>query len=221
VLDDRREGRQLADVQHAQSSSPVAVAAEARWALARRLLHDDSLDAGDRVAGTLVVLYAQPVARIARLRRSDITDQDGRLFLRLGRERLLMPPPLDGLLRRLPARRQTGPSGTIPAAAKWLFPGRHAGQPQHPEHIRRRLGVLGIDCRANRNAALLQLAAEIPAAVLADTVGITPNTAVRWIKTAGGDWTRYAARRARADPNSLGPDPQLADQHTSRARAPL
>jgi hypothetical protein len=55
-----------------------------------------------------------------------------------------MPEPLDDLVRRLPVRRQTGPSGT--AAGDWLFPDRQAGQHQHPEYRRRRLGALGIDC---------------------------------------------------------------------------
>lgn len=188
------------------SPGPVAISAEARWTLARRLLHDDdSLDVGDRVAGALVVLYAQPVARIAQLRRSDITDHDGDVLLRLGHERVLMPDPLGDLVRRLPARRQVGPSGAVPAAAQWLFPGRHAGRPQHPEHIRKRLGTLGIQCRGSRNAALLQLATEVPAAVLADTLGLSANTAVRWTKTAGGDWTRYAARRARLTSTGLSP----------------
>lgn len=138
------------------------------------------------------------MARIVRLRHDDITDHDGDLSLRLGSEPVLMPAPLEALLRTLPQRRQTGPSGSVPAAAQWLFPGRQAGQHQHPEHLRRRLKAVGIDCRANRNAALLQLAAELPAAVLADTLGITHSTAVRWTKTAGGDWISYAARRTRA-----------------------
>jgi hypothetical protein len=117
--------------------------------------------------------------------------------VRFGSDQVQMPEPLASLVRRLPTRRQIGPSGTI--AGDWLFPGRQAGQHQHPEHLRRRLGTLGIDCRANRNAALLQLATEVPAAVLADTLGIDAKTAVRWTKTAGGDWTRYAARRAGDD----------------------
>jgi hypothetical protein len=33
--------------------------AEGRWAQARRLLHDDALKPEDRVAGLLVLLYAQ------------------------------------------------------------------------------------------------------------------------------------------------------------------
>jgi hypothetical protein len=44
----------------------------------------------------------------------------------------------------------------------WLFPGRQPGTPMHPAHLARRLGELGIDCRASRNTVLLHLAAEVP-----------------------------------------------------------
>ena len=46
----------------------------------------------------------------------------------------------------------------------------------------------------SRRAALTHLAARLPAAVLADLLGIHPNTAVRWVRAAGGDWTSYAAQ---------------------------
>ena len=168
---------------------------EARWTLARRLLHDEDLDPGDRVAGALVVLYAQPIARIARLRASGITVEDQTVYLRFAHDRVLMPDTLGQLIRELPHRRQTGPSA-VRAGDQWLFPGRHAGQPQHPEHLGRRLAALAIDCRAQRTTALLQLAAQVPAVVLADTLGLTPRTAVRWATHAAGNWTTYAARRA-------------------------
>lgn len=67
----------------------------------------------------------------------------------------------------------------------------------HPTHLARRLLRVGVDCRASRNTALLQLAAEVPAAVLADLLGLNPNTAIKWVQLAGGNWTRYAAERAR------------------------
>mgnify|MGYP004494879625 CR=1 FL=1 len=41
-----------------------AVEADQRWALARRLLHDDTLAIEDRLAGLLVVLHAQTATRI-------------------------------------------------------------------------------------------------------------------------------------------------------------
>lgn len=44
-----------------------AIDSEARWAHARRLLHDEAIKAEDRVAGLLVLLYAQPTTAISRL----------------------------------------------------------------------------------------------------------------------------------------------------------
>lgn len=41
--------------------------ADERWTLARRLLHDDTLDDRDRVAGALVLLCAQKVTNVAAL----------------------------------------------------------------------------------------------------------------------------------------------------------
>jgi len=46
-------------------------------------------------------------------------------------------------------------------------------------------------------AAFRGLAAQLPAAVLADLLGLHHNTAARWMHQAGGDWSRYAAELAR------------------------
>ncbi len=44
---------------------------------------------------------------------------------------------------------------------------------------------------------MIDLAAELPRAVLADLLNLHPTTAVKWMLQAGGDWTRYAAELAR------------------------
>lgn len=49
---------------------------------------------------------------------------------------------------------------------------------------------------APRNGALAALAADLPAAVLADLLGMHINTAVRWVKYVGRDWADYIAARA-------------------------
>jgi hypothetical protein len=36
----------------------------------------------------------------------------------------------------------------------------------------------------------------LPAAVLTDLLHLSPNTAMRWVRDAGGDWSRYAAQLA-------------------------
>jgi hypothetical protein len=54
----------------------------------------------------------------------------------------------------------------------------------------------GITVRAVRNGALAALAADLPAAILADLLGMHVNTAVRWVIYARRDWTDYLADRA-------------------------
>jgi hypothetical protein len=177
-----------------QSTPNGPVDHEARWILARRLLHDDAIDPGDRVAGALVVIYAQRLSNIARLTRSDVVERDGGVFIRLGKEHVLMPEPLGALLRDLPWRRQVGIAGKL-HTTEWLFPGRQAGRHQHPDYLRVRLNALGVDCRAQRRAALLQLASEVPASVLADMLNLAPSTAAKWVEWAGGNWSNYVATR--------------------------
>lgn len=49
-----------------------------------------------------------------------------------------------------------------------------------------------------RRRALVHLAGQLPAAVLADLVGIQATTAVHWSRAAGADWTTYAAELVRS-----------------------
>ena len=51
---------------------PVAVDSGHRWQMARMLVTDDTIATRDRVAGALLVLYAQPLTRIAALTTSDV-----------------------------------------------------------------------------------------------------------------------------------------------------
>jgi hypothetical protein len=44
-----------------------AISQDQRWALTARLLHDTALDPTDRVAGCLILLYGQPLSRIAAM----------------------------------------------------------------------------------------------------------------------------------------------------------
>ena len=55
----------------------------------------------------------------------------------------------------------------------------------------------GVRMERQVGVALAQLAAEVPPAVLAELLQLTPGTATRWTRDAGGDWSRYAAELAR------------------------
>jgi len=174
--------------------------AQERWPLAQRLLHDDDLPAAHRLAGSLVLLYGQPVRRLAALRRSDVTTHDGRTTVSLGSEALLLAPPLDRLARELAAGAAPDPAlvglaQSFPLGQDWLFPGRRAGQPIGDKGLSRRLTKLGIPVRGARNSALLELAREVPPSILADLLGLTPEAVDRWRELAGGSWTAYVGAR--------------------------
>lgn len=168
------------------------------WALVRRMLHDEnSASIEDRAAACLVLLYAQPVSKIVSLTTDDLDITDVGTYLRLGPEPLLLPSPLDELVRSLPIAKPFGAASTL-ADQRWLFPGKWAGQHQHPTSLMGRLNKLGITTRASRNTAMLLLAATVPPAVFASLIGISVGAATKWAEYAGSNWTTYAAIRTKA-----------------------
>jgi hypothetical protein len=82
----------------------------------------------------------------------------------------------------------------------WLFPGGIPGKHLATENIRAQLAERGIQPRAARNAAMFQLAAEIPTPILADILGLGATTATSWAALASRDWSRYTAQRANLTP---------------------
>ena len=173
-----------------------------RWEQAKRLLHDDGLDTDDRVAGLLVLLYAQRLAAISRLTLDDINTSGDTVELRLGTVPVMLPEPLATLVRDLVATRHghaaTGDHGT----SQWLFPGGQPGRPVSADRLGERLRLLEIRPGQARSTALFQLATELPAAVLARMLGIHIKVAVQWQHVSAGDWTSYAADVSRRTDNS-------------------
>ena len=181
----------------------TALDADQRWALLARLLHDNTLDLTDRVAGALLLCYGQQLTRIAAMtteqvqRHHDHNVPDVAVSLRFGTHPITVPQPLAHLLTEHIDTRRSHLGVGSPTTSPWLFPGHLPGRPITPSRLGERLRQLGIRALPARRATLLQLAAEIPAAVLAELLHITPGTATRWTRDAGGDWSRYAAHIAR------------------------
>jgi len=165
---------------------------EQRWAIARRLVVDDTIDVADRVAAALVVLYGQPLARVARLTTNDVhRGADRSVIVTLDGNPVPIHEPFGNLIARLPRRRSNGMSDQLDSP--WLFPGRHAGRHIGPVVLGERLREhLGVEALHMRNAARAQLAAEIPPALLGEIIGVTANTATRWAALTSGNWTTYA-----------------------------
>jgi hypothetical protein len=173
---------------------PTAPAdSEQRWSIARRLTTDETLDPVDRVAGALIVLYAQPLARIVILTTADVTITNDQVQLRLGPDPLDLPEPFATLIRRLPHKRRDSTAQQLPNP--WLFAGGHAGRHLNAGNLGARMRKIGIEPRRMRLAAADQLAREIPPAMLAGLLGLHTATATRASTQTSGQWANYAADR--------------------------
>jgi hypothetical protein len=169
-----------------------------------RLLHDQEVAIELRVAGLFALLYGQLLTRIVRLTTGHVTHADDRVAVRFGNDDLVLPDPLGQLTLALRDRRGHAALGN--QTRRWLFPGGAPGRHVTANSLRVRLNGVGVVLRAARNAAMLQLAAEIPAPILADLLNLHPIIAVRWVKAARGDWASYVGERsntADADPGIL------------------
>ncbi len=164
-----------------------------RWDTARRLLHDEALKPGDRLAGLLVLLYAQGATVISRMTTGQIHVSADDVRLRLGRVPIQLPEPVATLARTVAANRKGHATIGALAPSPWLFPGGQPGRPVSSARLTQRLNNLGIRPSQDRSTALFQLATEIPAAILARTLAISTDVAVTWQRHAAGDWTAYAA----------------------------
>ncbi len=122
-----------------------------------------------------------------------VITREQQVFLRFGAADVHIPEPLAALLLdpHPPATPYLGVGS--PNSSKWLFPGMQPGRPLTAARLGERLRTLGIRAQPGRRAAMTHLAAQVPAAVLADLLNLAPTTAVKWVHDAGGDWYRYAA----------------------------
>jgi hypothetical protein len=184
---------------------------ETRWAQARWLLHDHTLSPVDRVAGLLVLLYAQTPAAVSRLTLEHVQTTDRQVQLRLGHEPIALPEPLACLIVDLLARRRGHAALGDQGTSRWLFPGGRPGQPISAYQLAERLRRLGLRPAQSRTTALFGLATELPAAVLARLLGIHIKVAVAWQHASAGDWTTYAADYSHRKPATTE-DPEPVTQ---------
>jgi len=173
-----------------------------RWRLLRRCLRDDSLALRLRVAGALVLLYGQIPSRIVELTFASVMTTDTGTYLVLRDQPVLLPPPLAALTVELAARSAPEQSTTSRTETPaWLFRGARPGCHFYAGRLSTALNKeLGIFVRPVRGAALSALAADLPAPVLADLLGLSIATATRWGALAARDNAEYIAARIEPQP---------------------
>jgi hypothetical protein len=125
-MDQRRMSRLI--VVLVESENPAPISQAARLAMIRELLVGEGFPLVERVVSLLVLLYAQPVARVVRLRVEDVLQEPDGVFLRLGTPASPVPEPVDELVPRLLRERPSLFPRSDPYTP-WLLPGQRAGQP--------------------------------------------------------------------------------------------
>jgi hypothetical protein len=98
-----------------------------------------------------------------------------------------------------------GPPRRRPARTAWLFPGYAAGTHRSAADLARKLRLHNLPVRTGRNTALLALAADLPASVLSETLGLSITAALKWTRRAARDWNAYLAARPAPRLNSGAP----------------
>lgn len=136
----RRCPRLKLPAQRARSSpgSPLVRLRE----LVGHLCADESLALADRVAGLIVVLFAQPLTRVARLGLGDVVEDSEQMALLLGPDPAPVPEPLAVLLSRYRGERTN--MGTTNTATSFLFPGGRPGQHMTAAQLGHRLRRIGV-----------------------------------------------------------------------------
>jgi hypothetical protein len=160
-----------------------------RLAWIRELLTGESESLPYRVAATLLLLYAQPLVRIAALPMTKVIVAPDGLSLALGVTPSPVPEPFAAMLRsHINSRPNLRTSG---ADNPWLFPGYRPGEHLHPNTVMDRLRQLGIDLLGARNTALQELVSEVPTPVVAEMLGYSDQVVHRHAALASQPWAKY------------------------------
>lgn len=180
------------EVPHRSTSAKPMMTQVQRLDLIGRCMSAESGSLTARVAALLLLLYAQPVGKIAALRCEDLETLPDGLHLRLGNLPVLVPSQFAPVLwQHLSDRQnqQTGNSGSV-----WLFPGILPGQHLHPDVLMVQLRGLGLDIRGARNSALRSLVEELPPALVANALGYSYGVVHKHSEDAGVPFAGYAGQ---------------------------
>lgn len=156
-----------------------------RTEIVQRLLHDNTISIDERVAGLFVVVYAQPVSRICRMRSNAVAVTAEGIAVMLGKTQIELPEVVARLLRRHLVEHP-------PDCHGWLFPGGVAGRPVSSTGLSERLRPHGVTKHA-RVSALHDLTRKIPSSVLSDMIGYNPFVVATRAEKLGAPWQHYAA----------------------------
>jgi hypothetical protein len=179
----------------ARTTAPL-IDEDDRWQLLHRCVTNSDLPLDARAAGSLILLFGLTATRIRHLKADQLQIDDGHTYLTTGHHPLPIPPRIAELLHQQARSPQTRPF--LPGChdpGPWMFPGQIPGRPLSANGMTKKLEQIGIAKGAARLTALMALATTIPASILADVLGLSYTTTVKWANISHGDWSTYLAAR--------------------------
>lgn len=171
-------------------TTPMITQAE-RIQLVRNCIEHDHVIPATRIAGLILLLWAQPLTKIVMLRRDRLATTPEGMHITLGTHAALVPEALTEMFWK--HLQNPGNQNTINADTPWLFPGRTAGQHLHSATLSARFKVLGIDAQRARNATLRDLSQELDARSLIDLLGYSPGIIAQHAVRSGTPMSDYIA----------------------------
>jgi hypothetical protein len=183
------------EIGHRQARTTPTITQSQRLQWLNELLTGDSDTLPYRVAGVLLLLYAQPLTKVAALQTTAIADEGGEMRIALGKEPIPVPEPFASLLNYHRYNRPNLRTAGGAVGTPWLFPSLRPGRHIDPQPIMQRLRELGINLQGSRNTALQQLVSEVPPPLVAEMLGCSDQVAQRHAELAGASWSMYATSR--------------------------
>lgn len=188
------------DIPHRQARSTQVLGQQERLTLLDKCFRATTIAPRNRVAAILLLLYAQPVSRISRLRLDDIVDNGTTMTIAFGRHPASVPDPIAAIIRGYVSHRSNMATAAN-ATSPWLFPGYRPGQPLTHDYLMQQLRGAGLPLRSAKNSALRHLVLAMPPAIAAQTLGYSTTVAEQHAKQSGAIWSAYpTAHQARTPP---------------------
>jgi hypothetical protein len=185
------------EIPHRYAATKPLITQQQRLDLIRHCIESTTSPLGFRVAALILLLFGQPVGKIAALKCLDLKALPEGLHLGLGNTPVLVPaqiaPMFWDYLHDRP-NQQTGNGGS-----QWLFPGTLPGQHIHADAMMGQLRALGIHLGGARNTALRGLVQELPPTLVANALGYSYQVIHKHAADAGVPMAGYAGN-ARSTP---------------------
>lgn len=187
------------EVPRRNARSTRRMTADDRLGWIRHYLEDVDLKVSTRTAALILLLYGQPLVRIAKLRTEAITvDELGCMSIAFSDNKVPVPPPFDAVvLEHLASRGRTRTQqvGSNP----FLFPGLRSGGHITTTQLKEELNAIGVDVLAARNTTLDELVTSIPAPLVARAMGFSFAAMGEHEKHQGVRFERYVHGRFRTE----------------------